>query len=473
VPSLRRDLERYAALPCLEASALGFSDDPALLVELTRTRRYSGDVCTGSIDLGDLLLALFEPPLNLAPVFAHNGLQLKDAQAQLPKALKAASLYEVQATNLGTSPPPPLHDVRKALLPRLSEAMRVARAREPQGDHDGDEKWPRAARSTSSTMNPWSPVEVEAEMAEFAPRSAKRAGEKRPVLASCGVDLVERARQGCLDPVVGRDEEIARVLQILSRRTKNNVALVGAPGVGKTAVAEAIAQHIAAGRVPPQLEECQELWSLDMGALLAGTGLRGDFEERLRDVLSEVRASQGAALLFIDELHLVLGAGRSENNNVDAANLMKPMLARGEIRCIGATTSIEYQQLILAKDAAFERRFQVVELVEPSESASTLMLEELLPLYAKHHRLNVPTRLAEAAVKASQRCVPGRHLPDKAIDVLDEACCLAVEEEAEEVTVTHVEAVAARWQFPKCAERPLSWLPDGMRSVLSKLRSRL
>jgi len=308
-------------------------------------------------------------------------------------------------------------------------------------------------------------------MAELAPRSAKRAAERRPALAACGVDLVERAREGRLDPCIGRDSEISRVLQILARRTKNNVCLVGAPGVGKTAVAEAIAQRIAEGRVPPQLHACQEVWSLDIGALLAGTGLRGDFEERLRDVLAEVRGSQGAVLLFIDELHLVLGAGRSESNNVDAANLMKPMLARGELRCIGATTSDEYRSLILKKDAAFERRFQVVELAEPSASASAEMLRGLLPLYAEHHGLAIAAALAERAVSASIRCIQGRSLPDKAIDVLDEACCLAAEEGAAEMTAAHIEAVAARWRAPpwqrqaaSAAEfrrRLLGWLGAG------------
>merc|ERR1740121_1687127 len=242
-------------------------------------------------------------------------------------------------------------------------------------------------------------------MAELAPKSAKRAAQRRPVLASCGVDLVQWAREGRLDPVVGRDAEISRVLQVLARRTKNNVALVGAPGVGKTAVAEAVAQRIAEGSVPPQMKECQELWSLDIGALLAGTGLRGDFEERLRDVLAEVRSSAGAVLLFIDELHLVLGAGRSESNNVDAANLMKPMLARGELRCIGATTTEEYRRLILSKDAAFERRFQVVTLCEPSPQAAAEMLRGLLPAYAAHHGLEIGPAVVDAAVAASVRWI--------------------------------------------------------------------
>jgi len=262
------------------------------------------------------------------------------------------------------------------------------------------------------------------------------------------VELVERAREGRLDPVLGRDEEITRVLQILARRTKNNACLVGPPGVGKTAVAEAVAQRIAEGRVPPQLRRCRELWSLDIGAMLAGTGLRGDFEERLRAVLAEVRASEGEVVLFVDELHLVLGAGRSENNNVDAANLMKPMLARGELRCIGATTTEEYGRLILSKDAAFERRFQVVALEEPSPQAAAEMLAGLAPLYAAHHGVSVGPAAVEAAVGLSHRRIRGRQLPDKAIDVLDEACCLATDQGAPEVLPAHVEAVVQRWVGP-------------------------
>jgi len=315
-------------------------------------------------------------------------------------------------------------------------------------------------------------------MRELAPRSAKRAAQRRPMLASCGVDLVEWAREGRLDRVVGREAEISRALQVLARRTKNNVCLIGAPGVGKTAVVEAIAQRIAEGAVPPQMKECQEVWSLDIGALLAGTGLRGDFEERLRDVLAEVRSASGAVLLFIDELHLVLGAGRSESNNVDAANLMKPMLARGELRCIGATTTEEYQKLIAAKDAAFERRFQVVELAEPSPQAATAMLLGLLPAYASHHNVRISEAIAEASVSASLRWIQGRHLPDKAIDVLDEACCLAVAEGAPETTVAHVEAVAARWSsslHPKGRDPAgPSWIKRLMNSVRAgRQRSRL
>lgn len=505
VPGLRRDVEHWASLPATEAwSSFGLLDEAAPLLQAAlaaRRRRDTAEAATGvaareggsavggpgaAADVGDLLLALFDEGLRLGPLLARSGLRLADAEAQLPRALRATEIYRSQAAQ-SEALPPPLAVGLSVRPPGLGKAMRTATAwmQELQGDRSEEELRrppvvpPRAqpaarpaaqpaalaaavpplqaVASGTGATRPWAPGEVEAEMAEFAPRSAQRAAIRRPVLATCGVELVERARAGRLDPVVGRDDEISRVLQVLARRTKNNVALVGAPGVGKTAVAEGIAQRIAEGRVPPQLRRCQELWALDIGALLAGTGLRGDFEERLRDLLQEVRASEGEVMLFIDELHLVLGAGRSENNNVDAANLMKPMLARGELRCIGATTSEEYRRLILAKDAAFERRFQVVELAEPGLEAAAAMLCGLLPLYARHHGLIVPAALAEVAVAASVRCIRGRSLPDKAIDVLDEACCFAADVGADEVTTEHIFAVAERWHMPAAAPRP--WIP--------------
>lgn len=289
------------------------------------------------------------------------------------------------------------------------------------------------------------------------------------VLAKFGVDMVSQARLGRLDPVVGRDEEIKRALQILSRRTKNNVCLIGEPGVGKTALVEAIAQRIADGRVPEQLRYCRELWSLDVGALLAGTGLRGDFEERLRSVLAEVRASKGAILLFIDELHLVLGAGRSESNNVDAANLMKPMLARGEIHCIGATTTLEYQQLILAKDAAFERRFQPLELREPSLAVAIEMLSALAPSYASHHEVAISSEVIQSVVHLSNRSIVGRSFPDKAIDVLDEACCFATARGYKAVTQEHVESVLKQWRAPLWQRQPANRLVEWLKHSWSRL----
>eukprot|EP00927_Polykrikos_kofoidii_P034967 TRINITY_DN29556_c0_g1_i1.p1 TRINITY_DN29556_c0_g1~~TRINITY_DN29556_c0_g1_i1.p1 ORF type:complete len:592 (+),score=88.06 TRINITY_DN29556_c0_g1_i1:178-1953(+) len=482
VPSLRRDLERYAALP---GGEVGVPDDLTLLIELAQAQRHGGGDGPqsdsvggdGTVDIGDMILALFENQLHLAPILASNGLTFEDARDKLPSALRAMRVYEASAALRESQPLTSLGD--STFQPKLSKAMRTVRGRDLTKEDDNEER--RGARlhpSLPSSSPPFPiteggdtvgenassdanqkghgynqisrpfPEEVPPEMAELAPRAAKRAAVRRTALAACGVDLVERARAGHLDPVVGRDEQISRVLQILSRRTKNNVCLVGAPGVGKTAVAEAVAQRLAAGHVPPQLRKCKELWTLDVGALLAGTGLRGDFEERLRDVLAEIRAAEGEALLFVDELHLLLGAGRSENNNVDAANLMKPMLARGEIRCIGATTSDEYKRLILTKDAAFERRFQVVELLEPSPLAACAMLRALLPLYSDHHKITISLETADAAVELAHQRIHGRSLPDKAIDVLDEACCFAVDRGETVATRAHVESVISRWQPP-------------------------
>lgn len=423
---LRGELDRNACLTRAEASAKGLSDDPMRFLEYAHGCRSSD----GPLDIRELFLALFEPALELGPVFFNSGLVLKDVQKHLPKALKAVRLYETQARNITQQPslPPELPPKPKAIgansagwydretaaqTPSLSDLESHGGYRAGTGSVGGD------AGATQEKI---------AEMAEMAPRSLKGAAERgSTMLEQCGTDLVVKAKNGGLDPVIGRDEEIARALRILSRRTKNNVCLVGEPGVGKTAIAEAIAQRIASGLVPFQLRECRELWSLDIAALIAGTGLRGDFEERLLGVLDEIRAAQGAKMLFIDELHLVLGAGRSEGNNVDAANLMKPMLARGEIRCIGATTSDEYNRLILARDAAFERRFQVVEIAEPSLEKASLMLRGLLPLYASHHGVQLTSAIADAAVSLSHAQIHGRTLPDKAIDVLDEACCCAAD----------------------------------------------
>lgn len=369
-------------------------------------------------DKEDLVLAAFEPAFRLLPIFEGHGLSEAEMRAALPKALRAVQLYERPK---GPSPPPP----SPAKGGRAGWAPSASSGR-PAGE-------PKNAGVAASKL-----VRDEAE--------ANKNSERSRVLSSFGCDLVEQARRGRLDPCIGRDAEIDRVLQILARRTKNNVCLVGDPGVGKTAIAEAVAQRIAAGQVPRQLERCRELWSLDIGALLAGTGLRGDFEERLRAVLEDVRGSQGAALLFIDELHLVLGAGRSESNNVDAANLMKPMLARGEIRCIGATTSDDYRKLILEKDAAFERRFQPLELREPSLEVAEEMLRGLSSLYAAHHGVTVAPSAAGAAVRLSVSHIRGRSLPDKAIDVLDEACCLASSDGASTVEDVHVLAVLSNWR---------------------------
>ncbi len=240
-----------------------------------------------------------------------------------------------------------------------------------------------------------------------------------------GINLTKLAEQGKLDPVIGRDEEIRRVIQVLSRRTKNNPVLIGEPGVGKTAIVEGLAQRIHAGDVPQNLKK-KRVVALDMGALIAGAKYRGEFEERLKAVLKEVKESSGDIILFIDELHTVVGAGKSEGA-MDAGNLLKPMLARGELHCIGATTLDEYRKYI-EKDAALERRFQPVRVDEPSVEATITILRALKPRYETHHGVTIKDSAVVAAARLADRYITDRFLPDKAIDLMDEAASrLAVE----------------------------------------------
>ena len=238
-------------------------------------------------------------------------------------------------------------------------------------------------------------------------------------LEKYGTDLVRRARQGKQDPVIGRDEEIRNVVRILSRKTKNNPVLIGEPGVGKTAIAEGLAQRIVKGDVPKSLQD-KTIFSLDMGALIAGAKYRGEFEERLKAVLTEVRDSDGQIILFIDELHTIVGAGKTEGS-MDAGNLLKPMLARGELHCIGATTLDEYRQYI-EKDAALERRFQPVLVQEPTVEDTVAILRGLKERYEVFHGVKISDSAIVSAASLSARYITDRFLPDKAIDLVDEAC---------------------------------------------------
>ena len=250
-------------------------------------------------------------------------------------------------------------------------------------------------------------------------------------------NLVDLARQGKLDPVIGRDDEIRRVLQILSRRTKNNPILIGEPGTGKTAIVEGLAQRIMRGDVPENLKD-KQLFSLDMGALVAGAKYKGEFEERLKSVINEVTASEGRIILFIDEIHTLVGAGKGEGA-MDAANILKPALARGELRSIGATTLNEYQKYF-EKDKALERRFQTVMVDEPDELSAISILRGLKERYENHHKVRIQDDACIAAVQLSERYISDRFLPDKAIDLMDEAAAKlrmerdSVPEELDEIT---------------------------------------
>ena len=245
--------------------------------------------------------------------------------------------------------------------------------------------------------------------------------ETYEALKKYGSDLVERAKQNKLDPVIGRDDEIRNVIRILSRKSKNNPVLIGEPGVGKTAIAEGLAQRIVKGDVPAGLKD-KTIFALDMGALIAGAKYRGEFEERLKAVLNEVKQSEGRILLFIDELHTIVGAGKTEGA-MDAGNLLKPMLARGELHCIGATTLNEYRQYI-EKDAALERRFQPVLVSEPTVEDAVAILRGLKERYEVFHGVKITDGAIVAAATLSNRYITDRFLPDKAIDLIDEACAL-------------------------------------------------
>ena len=261
----------------------------------------------------------------------------------------------------------------------------------------------------------WKVFEEDKKVTSKTPENSFRA------LKKYGIDLVEQAKSGKLDPVIGRDSEIRRVIRILSRKTKNNPVLIGEPGVGKTAIVEGLAQRIVRGDVPEGLKD-KTIFTLEMGSLLAGAKFRGEFEERLKAVLSEVSKAEGRIVLFIDEMHTIVGAGKAEGA-IDAGNMLKPMLARGELHCIGATTLNEYRQNI-EKDAALERRFQTVLVDQPNVEDTISILRGLRDRFEIHHGVNIRDEALVNAAVLSNRYISDRFLPDKAIDLVDEACAM-------------------------------------------------
>ena len=282
-----------------------------------------------------------------------------------------------------------------------------------------------------------------------------------------GIDLVAQARAGQLDPVIGRDEEIRRTIRILSRKTKNNPVLIGEPGVGKTAIVEGLAQRIVRGDVPEWMQD-QTIFALDMGALMAGAKYRGEFEERLKAVLDEIRASEGRILLFIDELHTIVGAGKAEGST-DAGNMLKPMLARGELHCIGATTLDEHRRHI-EKDAALERRFQPVLIDAPTVEDSISILRGLRERFEVHHGVRIQDNALVDAAVLSNRYISDRFLPDKAIDLIDEACATVrteidsvpteLDQVERRVMQLEIEEAARQYDLNRAAELKHGKLPE-------------
>ena len=295
-------------------------------------------------------------------------------------------------------------------------------------------------------------------------------------LEQYGRDLTQSARQGKLDPVIGRDDEIRRVIQVLSRRTKNNPVLIGEPGVGKTAIVEGLARRIADGDVPEGLKE-KRIVALDLGSLVAGAKYRGEFEERLKAVLNEIAAAEGGIITFIDELHTMVGAGAAEGS-MDASNMLKPMLARGELRMIGATTLDEYRKHI-EKDAALERRFQPVLVSEPDVEDSVAILRGLKERYEVHHGVRITDAALVAAAMLSDRYITARQLPDKAIDLIDEAASrLRIEidsmpEEIDELTrrkiQLEIEREALRKETDQASEERLERLEAELADVAEQI----
>jgi ATP-dependent Clp protease ATP-binding subunit ClpB len=364
-----------------------------------------------------LLLALLHQDDGLVPSF----LRRMEVQPE-PLAARLQSMLEGRPKQIGGGEPPPGAALREVLMAAFDEMARL-KDEYVSTEHlllaiTRQEKGEAARMLQQAGVTPekvYSTLE--------AVRGSQRVTDANPeekydALTKYGRDLTDAARRGKLDPVIGRDDEIRRVIQVLSRRTKNNPVLIGEPGVGKTAIAEGLAQRMASGDVPESLRD-RRLVALDLGAMVAGSKYRGEFEDRLKAVLKEVTSSDGRVVLFIDELHTIVGAGAAEGA-MDAGNMLKPALARGELRCIGATTLDEYRKHI-EKDAALERRFQPVMVDQPSIADTISILRGLKERYEVHHGVRITDSAIVAAATLSQRYITDRFLPDKAIDLIDEA----------------------------------------------------
>ena len=371
-----------------------------------------------------LLSALLEQEGGLIPqLFEKMGVSVDNVQIQLKNAID--NLPAVTGSGRKADEVYVSQDVDRALREAEKEAARM------KDDFVSVEHlvlglFDAMGKELQNVLKPFSVTKDAFLAALMKVRGNQRVTDQNPeetydVLAKYGQDLVERARAGKLDPVIGRDNEIRNVIRILSRKTKNNPVLIGEPGVGKTAIAEGLALRIVRGDVPANLKD-RKIFSLDLGALIAGAKYRGEFEERLKAVLNEVKKSEGGIILFIDELHTIVGAGKSDGA-MDAGNLLKPMLARGELHCIGATTLNEYRQYI-EKDAALERRFQPVLEDEPTVEDTISILRGLKERYEVFHGVKIQDQALIAAATLSNRYITDRFLPDKAIDLVDEACAM-------------------------------------------------
>lgn len=375
-------------------------------------------------DTGHLFLALLEQENGLVPLclkkmdITPNGVQLAVEREldKLPKVTGAVDASRAYVSNAFQTVLTRAEKLAKQLKDEYvsAEHLLLGLIEEP-GNADLARLLKQFGLTTASVQEAVREVRGNQRVTSQNPEATFDSLEKY------GIDLVEQVKKGKLDPVIGRDGEIRRVIRILSRKTKNNPVLIGEPGVGKTAIVEGLAQRIVRGDVPEGLKE-KTIFSLDMGALLAGAKYRGEFEERLKAVLQEVKSSDGRILLFIDELHTIVGAGKAEGA-IDAGNMLKPMLARGELHCIGATTLDEYRKYI-EKDAALERRFQTVTVDQPTVEDTISILRGLKERFEVHHGVRIQDNALVQAAVLSNRYISDRFLPDKAIDLVDEACAM-------------------------------------------------